>query len=259
MDDFNKTYNKYMKNNLPTPFWDEERKTLEYVNVKEPGKELIISNTLTEALGSIIQDYFYYPFTCKYITGKKEGKKIVSTTRVGHLHAHSFEDVVKKLYDSPESFSISENEKEYYSKQELNYLRRLQKFLLLIDMKDLKQNEKNRFKNKKYSIYQNALIYCMNDEAIKDILNKKRNYIITKWYKEYPNKEINKQRALIVDKEDNFKCLIEFTKSENRNTSEIKNINLDNLIEDKQVNLKYFNIIEIFNGKEYNKKDSKED
>ena len=29
--DFNSRYDKFKENNLPTPFWDEERQTLEYV------------------------------------------------------------------------------------------------------------------------------------------------------------------------------------------------------------------------------------
>ena len=29
--EFNKRYDKYQKNNLPTPFWDNTRETLEYV------------------------------------------------------------------------------------------------------------------------------------------------------------------------------------------------------------------------------------
>lgn len=28
-----KRYDKFKKNNLPTPFWDDERLTLEYVNI----------------------------------------------------------------------------------------------------------------------------------------------------------------------------------------------------------------------------------
>ena len=30
-NEFVKRYNKFKKNNLPTPFWDSERQTLEYV------------------------------------------------------------------------------------------------------------------------------------------------------------------------------------------------------------------------------------
>lgn len=30
-EEFNKRYDKFNKNNLLTPFWDEERQTLEYV------------------------------------------------------------------------------------------------------------------------------------------------------------------------------------------------------------------------------------
>lgn len=32
-NEFMKRYDKFEKNNLPTPFWDEKRHTLEYVNI----------------------------------------------------------------------------------------------------------------------------------------------------------------------------------------------------------------------------------
>ena len=41
------------------------------------------------------------------------------------------------MYDYPETFNISTEEEEFYSKQELKYLRRVQKYLLFIGLKDL--------------------------------------------------------------------------------------------------------------------------
>ena len=92
-------YEKFKNNNLPTPFWDEKRKTLEYVNVgtrktifnfdKAENKIEIYTN-LTEALENIADVSFYYPFKAKYQTITKEGPKFV----VGKTHSHSFEGVV---------------------------------------------------------------------------------------------------------------------------------------------------------------------
>ena len=50
--EFLKRYDKFQKNNLPTPFWDDERQTLEYVHfINEEERE--ISDDLVYALENI--------------------------------------------------------------------------------------------------------------------------------------------------------------------------------------------------------------
>ena len=85
--------------------------------------------------------------------GWKENGKYIKKSVVGHSHAHSFEEVVSALYSSPESFSIAKDEEQYYSKQELEYLRRVQKYLLFIGMKDLEKQKVpvSRYRNKIHS------------------------------------------------------------------------------------------------------------
>ena len=243
MKEFNKRYDKFKKNNLPTHFWDEERKILEYVyfyNTKssklEENKQLEVNSTLTEALGKIVHTSFYYSFTSK----------------VGHLHVHSFEEVVKYLYDFPESFYISKEEEVFYSKQELTYLRRVKKYLCFIGMKD-KENEKkssSRYKNRVHSKYENTYIYSFNDETIKNMINGKINFKVNDWYKEYSEKEKLKSKeyqALIVDKEDNFKMFVEFTNSEVKTYKDIKEVyTIENLKDDDKIIVTYFKILEIF-------------
>ena len=126
LENFKKRYDKYKNNNLPTPFWDDERFTLEYVYKYDNfiGKDGINSNTavdysLTEALGKIAVAGFYYSFQSKILKTSFEGEKRIEKEIVGHNHAHSFEDVVRDLYRYPESFNILEEDKEFYSKQEL--------------------------------------------------------------------------------------------------------------------------------------------
>ena len=59
--DFYDRYDKFSKNNLPTPYWDEERHTLEYVYF-EDGEPQIFAN-ITDALENITMAGFYYSYT----------------------------------------------------------------------------------------------------------------------------------------------------------------------------------------------------
>lgn len=160
--EFIKRYDKFKNNNLPTPFWDEERQTLEYIyfyngksiiNQEEAVNQLEVHQDLFNALGEIAFTGLYYSFTDKHMTGKYEGKEFVKNVVVAHNHAHSFEEVVRALYSSPESFSISKEEEVYYSHQELEYLRRVQKYLLFIGMKDEEDTKTSvkRYRNKIHS------------------------------------------------------------------------------------------------------------
>lgn len=132
--DFIKRYDRFKKNNLPTPFWDEERQTLEYayfyhIRLNLNNEELEVYFRLSEALGEIAFTGFYYSFTDKHIISwKDENGKFKQKSVIGHNHAHSFEEVVESLYHFPESFHIAKEEEQYYSKQELEYLKRVQKY-----------------------------------------------------------------------------------------------------------------------------------
>lgn len=173
---------------------------------------------------------------------------------VGHNHAHTFEGVVKSLYDSPESFQISKDEEQFYSKQELEYLSRVQKYLLFIGMKDIETIKvpRKRYQNKKHSKYENALIYEFSDFALEKIIKGERDAKITEWYPEYKGPEVFKPgeyQALIVDKEDNFKLFIEFTYEEIKLFKDVKKIcDIQNeLKDDDKVILRHFKILEVFN------------
>ncbi len=259
---FIKRYDKFKKNNLPTRFFDDERQTLEYVyfyngkfvlNSETAKDELEISQSLTDALGEIAYTGFYYSYTDKHIEGRFiENGKIVEKIVVGHNHAHSFEEVVMSLYNSPESFSISEDEKQFYSKQELEYLRRVQKYLQFIGMKDIGTGKipVSRYRNKIHAKYENALIYTFNDFALDKIMKGERNFRVIEWYPEYGEPRIfepKEYRALIVDKEDNFKMYIEFTHEEIVQYKDIKEVcKKDSLEDDDKLIAVYFKTLETF-------------
>lgn len=255
----NDNYLKYKKNNLPTPHWCDEHQILEYIhfdnqqltndsNNEEP--KLEINSTLTEALSHIVNHNFYYSFTAKYIQTQKVNGKWVDKIIVGHMHTHSFDEVVRFLYNAPESFRISKDEEEFYSKQELEYLKLVQKYLLLIGIKDFKSDKipSTRYRNKLHSKYCNALISRFNDKIIEEIINEKREYLVTKWYPDYSTKEYSsgESQLLITDKDYNFKLFIEFTKSEVKKYQDIKSICKEDLSNDDNIIIDYFKIIEIF-------------
>lgn len=255
----NNNYLKFKKNNLPTPLWCDDHQILEYIhfnnqqligdsNNLEP--QLEVNSSLAEALGRIVNHVFYYSFTAKYLQAKKVNGKLIDKTIVGHMHAHSFDEVVKFLYNSPESFSISKEEEQFYSQQELQYLKLVQKYLLLIDLKDINVDKipATRYRNKLHTKYSNATIYQFNDKTIKDIINGKRTYLVTTWYPGYLNHQYKpgQSQLLITDKDYNFKIFIEFTKSEVKKYKDIKTIYPKDLTDDDNIIIDYFKIIEIF-------------
>ncbi|MBE6147844.1 MAG: hypothetical protein E7168_05955 [Firmicutes bacterium] len=257
-ENFNKRYDKFKKNNLPTPFWDDERQTHEYVyyeNIKHNGenlKQLSVYNNLTDALGKIAGANLYYPFTSKNIISYKENGKIVTKTNISHSHAHSFDEVVKSLYYSPESFNIPKDEEQYYSSQQLKYLKRVQKYLLLIGIKDF-ENENisvTRYRNKLHKKYQNAYIRKLEEEDINKIISGEVNFIVSKYN---PNYSVNKKYkpkenlALIIDKNENFIMFLDFTRCKISEYKEIKNsYKIKDLKDNEKVVIKYFKILEIF-------------
>ena len=88
LETFLKRYDKYKNNNLPTPFWDDERFTLEYVyrddNIIGDSKTKIrINYNLTEALGEIAVSGFYYPFQSKILETSFEGEKRIEKEIIG--------------------------------------------------------------------------------------------------------------------------------------------------------------------------------
>lgn len=268
--EFNKRYEKFKNNNLPTPFWDEERQTLEFVhydyeldywnNILKSKNEKFdrkqhVNMTLEDALGDIANASFYYSYTCGYFEPVKETDENHSLKlKIGHTHSHNFESVVRDLYDFPESFNISKDEERYFSKQQLKYLRRVQKYLLFIGLKDIKDYKRNvkRYRNAKQKKYGSAFVHFYEDKAIKDILSGKRNFMVIvtdylhayKEYEEFPNHD---RKELIVDKDDNFKLFIEYTHQEIKKYKDIKKVYKNKeLKDDDKVVVEYFKILEKF-------------
>ena len=262
--EFTKRYNKFKKNNLPTKFWDEERKTLEYVYYDDQltywdnvfktedeyfDRKLNVYHDLVEALSNIAFTGFYYSYS---IGDYKDDLKHYEG--IHHTHAHSFQNVVSDLYNFPETFTISKDEEQFFSKQELEYLRRVQKYLLFIGLKDIKSNKHDpkRYKNERQRKYGIAYIHAYSNKTLNDFLSGKRNFIVIvpdkiEYYKDYEEFPNHDKKELMVDLEDNFKLFIEYTHQEIKTYKEIKKVYKNKkLKDDDKVIVEYFKILERF-------------
>ena len=237
---FNKRYEKFKKNNLPTPFLDRERKTVEYVFYDQD--KLNVYKNLTDAFMSKIS--LFYPFNCAMFT--KEGQKVI-----GHCHEHSFEDVVRDLYKYPVSFNITKKDEIYYTKRELSYLKILKNYLLLIGLNDIGDNVKvTRYRNKLEEKYQSAIITQLDNRQINNIIKGKCVFFAVK--KTKTNKDIRKYNKgelqyLVIDNKYNFRLLIEYVEKRKQKYQEIKKqVKVTNTKDNDDVMVYYFKVLELF-------------
>ena len=236
----NYRYEKFKKNNLPTPFWDKERQVLEYVFYDK--NDYSICSNLIDSLSNKFS--LYYPFNC-LVTGKDGNKK------TGHCHEHTFEEVVRDLYNYPVSFSIPKKDEIYYSRQELEYLQILKNYLLLVGLDDIPDNVKvTRYRNKLAKKYQNAIIIKLSKKEINDIIKGKRVFFAVK--KNRYNKDLKiyskgELQYLIVDEKNNFRLLIEYVERKKQQYSEIKKqVKVSNTKDTDDMMIHYFKIIEVY-------------
>lgn len=245
-DKFNKRYDKYKKNNLPTPFWDEERQVKEYVCFNNDDK-LEVYPEISYGLEDISLAGLYYPFIDKHVEGSLKNKKW--TVVVGHNHGHSFEEVLRALYYSPESFKIEKKDYVYYSTQELEYLRRIQNYLKLIGMKDLGKDKisNSRFRNKLHKKYSECAIITMNSRNINKLIKGKLDFRVIKYYKHFNADNFIPHNALIVDEKDNFRLYVKVIATKVKKRKDIKGYHFVTKPKDNtKVIVYYLNVLEVF-------------
>lgn len=237
---FNKRYEKFKKNNLPTPFLDRERKVLEFVCYED--EHLNVCNNITD----FFLDRFslFYPFNCIVIT-------IDGVRKIGVCHEHTFEAVVRDLYKYPVSFSISKKDEVYYTKRELSYLKLLKSYLLFIGLSDVGDNNSvSRYRNKLEKKYRNAIILQVDNREINSIIKGKRTFFATKKTKinKTPRKfENGELQYLVIDNKYNFRLLIEYVEKKKQKYKEIKKqVKVSNTKDDDDVIVNYFKVLEIF-------------
>lgn len=256
--DFYKKYEEFRKYNLPVRVWSDERDTFEYVyynkdyyGIKYTSNEgFIINDSIVEALSGITLCGFYYPYNTGMI--KSEGDKEVFV--VGHSHAHDFDSVIYDLYQNPESFSLEEDDKKFYSEQQLSFIRRVQKYLLFIGLKDIKSSDidSNRYRNELQEKYKNVMMHSYSNETIESFISGERDFVVfipydIKYYDNYKKFEKGENQELVLDKDDNFKLFIEYTEYERRKYKDIKEKYVNNELNDEdEVVVQYFKILEKF-------------
>ena len=256
MMEFNKRYDKFKKNNLPTSFWDEERLTHEYVYFDSSGDHedgLRVRNNLYNAFEDFIIDSFYYPFNYHFY-GTVYDEKTDTWSKgehIGHSHEHDFDRVIEALYDSPETFSIDLEDEHYYSEQELRFLKKLQSYLLFIGLKDWYKGKApvSRYRNKKRKKYENVYVIDWTYKTLKNVLEDGLNYTC------YPKGEYSiapreykkgECQKLIMDKNYKFIMFVEYTKKEEKEYKDVKKYYQYDLKDDDKVIVDYFNILERF-------------
>lgn len=128
-------YKKFKNCSIPYPFYDKKRDTFEWIRYSNIINQYETDNSLVDAftsIGNVGMIYHYKATFYNHETKKYEG--IVS-------HCHSFDELINELYRYPESFKISKNYIDEYSKQELEYISSLQKYFKLINLKDEKYSK----------------------------------------------------------------------------------------------------------------------
>lgn len=254
MIEFNKRYDKFKKNNLPTPFWDDERQTFEFVlfdNTLLCDNKLVVSNNLYNAFENILWDNFYYPFNCRHYEGYTgENGEWIHKEVIGHVHEHDFDYVIRWLYDFPETFSIDKEDEHYYSEQELRFIKHLQKYLLFLGVKDREYDEKRnkRCFNKRRKKYERAFIRKCSEKLIKPILDGNLNYDIYEYKEGLELRNYNKgeARALVTNEDGDFIFSIEFGKSEIKEYKDVKKYYKRDLKDNDKVIVNYFKVLERF-------------
>ena len=156
------------------------------------------------------------------------------------------------MYAFPETFKVTFDDEKYYSKQELDYLRRVQKYLLFIGLRDEDipkyDNDGNKIVdysrfNTKYS---KCKIIACNDSVIEKINSGVKNYfvIVTEYPELYKDEDCLDTEALIVNTFDDFKFHIKYRYYKKFLYKDMQELcDLENLKDDDVVIVEYFDVI----------------
>lgn len=262
----NHWYKKFKNCSLPYPYWSPKRDTFEWVRYDKDRKEFDVQSELFESLGDMACTGLTYHYKSHSYFRYKEGNKEVYKIR--ESHGHNFNEIVKAVYDYPETFSIPNDCLEEYSKQEIRYLKRVQNYLKLIGLKDFEiskereeiakkwdaislkekknivdkikkmyyaKQEDKIIKKEKFLRYENSKAYLYADCFYMHIEKEKVLKSMLNGEKDYRvfrycGSRVGK-KYFLLDKEENYYALIEFI--------EEQKIKFKNLSEDK-INYKVY-------------------
>ena len=108
-------------------------------------KQYEIKSNLLDAIGNNANCGVTYHFRAKLFGREKPEQELKYRLIVSHCH--NFDEVVKRLYDYPETFEIPEKFLKEYSEQELIYLKQVKNYLLLIGLKDYRTSKEKELLN----------------------------------------------------------------------------------------------------------------
>lgn len=154
-------YIKVKSCNLPYPFFDEKRQSFEWVRYSKDYKCYCVEPSLVYSIGEVARTGVTYHYKAK-LYGRGFPTQTIKH-RLMVSHCHSFEEVVRALYDYPETFFVPDEFLNEYSKQELSYINDVKNYLLLIGLKDIKESKERKLLNEKWNI-----IYNKKHKNIKD-------------------------------------------------------------------------------------------
>lgn len=269
-----RNYNKIYKNcSLPYLYYDKKRETTFWLSFDKKNKEYNESQNLDYALEDFVRSGLVYHYQANIYSAN--GRNERPSYRIKVSHCHRFEEVIKALYKYPDTFVIPKEYLNEYSEQELQYLKHIQNYFHIIGLKDEKRSKelmeitakvdelynqkrtiRNHFQLKKYwklecKISRNDRIercnntkaslfldyrnmYIDNEQIIESILKEERDYRI--YRKHYKKHSRVGERHFLIDKEENYRAILEFVSEE-----EIKFKDLtENMVDYKSSGFKHF-------------------
>ncbi len=163
-------YQKFKNCSIPYPFYDKKRNILEWVTYYN--KQYNVTTHLLDALGKNAHSGLIYHYKAKLIGRETPNQELKYRLMVSHCH--SFDEVIHKLYNYPETFEIPDEFLKEYSNQELMYLKAIKNYLLFIGLKDYRQSSEIELLDKKWDEINNKKRKNLKDKIF--MLKYQRNW-----------------------------------------------------------------------------------
>lgn len=236
----NKTYKHC---SLPYPILDKKNNLFYWVFYDKERRNLLKKENLQYALENFTKMGLLYHYQANLYSNRKNERPIY---RIMVGYCTSFVEVIRALYDYPDTFVIPKEYESEYSKQELAYLKQLQNYFHVIGLKDEKKSaelntiimklnelvgtrkmlkrkrlekrkekliEKERMqrytnsKAEKFLHYQT--IYEKKESVITSFLQEERDYRIYRGHNPHVG-----EFSFLLDSEGNYRAILEFISEE---------------------------------------------
>jgi len=187
---FMSRYKKLKDCVLPYLFYDKKRNVLEWVRYDDLEKTFIIDTNLSHSLEDYIKYNCIYHFN--YTISKYDKFGVLKKDKV-LSHCHSFEEVINELYKYPMSFELPKEFLNDYSKQEIEYLEKIQDFFKKINLEDINLSDDQIDLNKKINELYKKRHNIFNKIKLKKLYKKYDEYEHIQKVKRYNNHLAKKQ------------------------------------------------------------------